>query len=331
VETAGYRKIGTLLLWIKCQCSVTLQFSGTEAPFMLGSRNPEITVDQRESPFGNSRWVAPAEDEPLRYVLPVALPGTEFIFARNCTRRWRVFHESYVMCLCVRASAQWLYKGRVHQPLSDHCFMLMEPGETHVNVKIPSPQTYVVMRIGPEALARAAVELGVPRAPHFSLALGHDPVIWRAFERLATCVADEGTALEQQSRFIFGVRLLLEHCIERPRAALKGRMRVQYSVVEHCKNYLQERYNHSVSLDELAALVGLSRFHLLRCFQRSVGVPPHTYQVQLRVEHACKLLQAGMRPSLVASAVGFADQSHLTRHFRRVMYITPGAYRAARQ
>jgi AraC-like DNA-binding protein len=298
---------------------------------MLRSRNTASTRDQHKSLFGEGEWTTPGEDEPLRYVLPAALPGAEFIFARNCNRRWRVFHESYVICLCLRASAEWLYSGRSQQRLTDHCFMLMEPGETHINVKIPSPQTYIVIRISPDVIARTALELGVRSSPHFNLVLGNDPLIRQAFELLATCVAHEDSALEQQSRFVFGVRLLLEHCIERPRAPLAGRARAQQTVIDRCKTYLQDRYNHSVGLDELAAVAGLSRFHLLRSFQRAVGVPPHAYQLQLRVEHACKLLQTGVRPSLVASAVGFADQSHLTRHFRRAMFITPGAYRNARR
>jgi AraC-like DNA-binding protein len=297
---------------------------------MTGSQNDHSAEDRCGPIFGSSRWTANGDEEPLRYVLPPALPGTEFIFAHRCSRRWRVFHESYVICLCLRASAQWFYQGRMQQPLSDSCFMLMEPGETHVNVQVPRPQTYVVLRIAPDLLAAAAAELGVRRTPHFGITLGKDPAIRHAFERLAACVEQEDDVLEQQSRFSFGVRLLLQHCIEQPSAAPPVRGKAPRAVIERCKTYIRERYHCSISLDEIAALSGLSRFHLLRSFQRAVGAPPHAYQIQLRIEHACRLLQAGVRPSMVASAVGFADQSHLTRHFRKIMFITPGAYRAAR-
>lgn len=124
------------------------------------SRCSQATADRRESGFGDERWNSLAEEEPLRYVLPSALPGTEFIFARDCRRRWRVFHESYVICVCVRASARWFYHGRFQEPLYDRCFILMEPGETHVNIEVPHPQTYVVLRIAPDTLTRAAVEAG---------------------------------------------------------------------------------------------------------------------------------------------------------------------------
>lgn len=296
---------------------------------MSAQHRVESRSNRRRSSFGDSNWEAGAPEQPLRYRLPVALPGTEFIFAHDCQRRWRVYHESYVMCLCFRASARWLYGGRLQEPLSDRCFILMEPGETHVNVEVPRPQTYVVLRIAPDAVARAAAELGVRYAPHFSLNLGHDAVIRRAFARLSSSIAEDDGALEQQSRFAHGMRLLLAQCIERPRAADGSAAGARRILLERCKSYLRERYNHSVSLDELAGFARLSRFHLLRAFQRAVGLPPHAYQLQIRVEHACRLLRTGVPPSLVASAVGFADQSHLTRHFRRVMFTTPGAYQAA--
>jgi AraC-like DNA-binding protein len=281
--------------------------------------------------FGASSWDSPApqEPEPLRYVLPTSLPGTEFVFAHNCIRRWRVFHESYVVCLCLSASAECLYRGSSHV-LSASCAVLMEPGETHVNRRVPVPQTYVVVRILPEVLARAAVELGVPYTPHFASFMTGDPAVRTAFERLAARVASEGSsALEQQSRFAHALRVVLEGCIEPPRPS-RSAARVRPTVIERCKTYLREHYDRQVSLDDLAAITRLSRFHLLRSFQKAAGLPPHAYQTRLRIERACRLLQTGMLPSLVASAVGFADQSHLTRHFRRIMYVTPGTYRSAR-
>lgn len=294
------------------------------------SRRTQAT-DRRESDFGEERWNSSAEEEPLKYVLPSALPGTEFIFARNCRRRWSVFHESYVVCVCLRASAQWFYQGRFQESLYDRCFILMEPGETHVNIEVPQPQTYVVLRIAPETLTKAAVELGARPVPHFTLPLGHEPTILQSFTRLAQSVADRDDTLELQSRFARSVQLLLTQCIERPHADRTGTGRARDAIVRRCKEYVREHYNKAISLDDLAILSRMSRFHLLRSFRRAVGVPPHAYQLQLRIEQACRLLQAGVPPTLVAATVGFADQSHLSRHFRRLMFITPGAYQAAKR
>jgi AraC-like DNA-binding protein len=80
-----------------------------------------------------------------------------------------------------------------------------------------------------------------------------------------------------------------------------------------------------VTLDELAALVGISRYALVRRFKAEVGQPPHSYHIALRVQRARRLIERGAMPVDAALAAGFTDQSHLTRHFRR-LGMTPAAY-----
>jgi AraC-like DNA-binding protein len=81
------------------------------------------------------------------------------------------------------------------------------------------------------------------------------------------------------------------------------------------------------TLSDLAADLGLSRYQLLRAFRTTMGVPPYAWLAQYRVGRARTLLESGRRPSEVAALVGFADQAHLTRWFRRVLGVTPAAYR----
>lgn len=85
----------------------------------------------------------------------------------------------------------------------------------------------------------------------------------------------------------------------------------------------------SVSLGELAAMSGVSRFQLLRGFAREIGITPHAYLVQRRVRLARQLLACGQTPAQAAVQAGFADQSHMTRAFVRQLGITPSRYRAA--
>jgi AraC-like DNA-binding protein len=77
----------------------------------------------------------------------------------------------------------------------------------------------------------------------------------------------------------------------------------------------------------LADLIGLSREQFTRRFGRSIGMPPHAYRLMRRLNAARTLLRAGEMPAGVAAETGFADQSHLGRHFRRAFGISPGAYR----
>jgi AraC-like DNA-binding protein len=82
-------------------------------------------------------------------------------------------------------------------------------------------------------------------------------------------------------------------------------------------------------LAEMARMTGLSRFQLLRRFERCYGVPPHAWLRQKRAERARAMIRDGATLSAAAAASGFADQSHMTRVFVRQFGFTPGAWRAA--
>ena len=90
--------------------------------------------------------------------------------------------------------------------------------------------------------------------------------------------------------------------------------------------HLERHLDRRVSLDELARVAGMSRFALVRAFSDALGVSPYAYSLQRRLDAARRLLAAGTSISQAANQLGFADQSHLTRWFLRVVGVTPGEY-----
>ena len=96
--------------------------------------------------------------------------------------------------------------------------------------------------------------------------------------------------------------------------------------VRRTKQHLNERYAEHVSLQDLAQLTGLSPYHLHRSFCRKIGMPPHAYQLHVRITQARSLLRSGRSISETASVVGFVDQSHFSRHFKKFTGVTPGQY-----
>ncbi len=95
-------------------------------------------------------------------------------------------------------------------------------------------------------------------------------------------------------------------------------------VREHVELHLSE----SMDLAELAAVAGLSMYHFARAFKQSTGVTPHHYLVHRRIERAREMLARSELPlSDIALAAGFSDQSHLARHFRQMLGMTPGQFR----
>lgn len=93
------------------------------------------------------------------------------------------------------------------------------------------------------------------------------------------------------------------------------------------RDYLQAHLGEDIGLDDLALAVGVDRFRLSRAFKAAFGLAPHAYLIQLRLSRARQLLARGQTPAEVASALGFADQSHLGRWFRRAYRLTPADYR----
>ncbi|KXF82437.1 AraC family transcriptional regulator [Enterovibrio coralii] len=95
------------------------------------------------------------------------------------------------------------------------------------------------------------------------------------------------------------------------------------------REYLHQHFADGIQLDDLSQLTGVSPYHLVRQFKARFGLPPHAYQIQLKVRRAKLLLKSGMPVAECAHACGFHDQSHLHRHFRRAMGVTPKQYQKA--
>lgn len=98
--------------------------------------------------------------------------------------------------------------------------------------------------------------------------------------------------------------------------------------VKKVKQYIDDRISHGIPLDELAQQVRLSTSYFSAAFKTTFGVPPHNYVVSCRVEHAKQRMLSTNAPLCeIALDCGLADQSHLSRVFRRVTGTTPSAWR----
>jgi AraC-like DNA-binding protein len=260
--------------------------------------------------------------ERLSFIRPASVPGTELLIANNSSRMWRVFHETYTLCSCAQGAASWRYDGKQFS-LGDRGNMLMEPGETHCNTVVYKPADFKVLLISPAVVTDAAKELRIPTTPHLRCASNDDPKLFFTLYRFCAAVESRESLLEQQSLFTACVRILLEHTEQRSPTLSDMN---EHHAVTRIKRYLQERFAEPICLDELVALTGLSRFHLAHTFSKQVGMPPHIYQINIRIARASALLKAGVTPMKISTDLGFADQSHFTRHFKRIWGTTPGRY-----
>lgn len=140
-----------------------------------------------------------------------------------------------------------------------------------------------------------------------------------AVGRLHRSLAEPGEELEAESR----LALICERIIRR-----LGQPDAVISPHSDLARRVRERLDELIptTLEALAVDLGAHSTQLIRAFSREYGLPPHRYVTGRRIGRARALLLDGMPPADVATAVGFYDQAHLTRHFRRMLGTTPGAY-----
>ncbi len=126
---------------------------------------------------------------------------------------------------------------------------------------------------------------------------------------------------------ILGIHLLRQHSsVKQP--SLPRSVGLDRATLRRVSTYIEEHLAEDLSLSELAAVAYLSPYHFARLFKASTGFAPHQYVIGRRIERA-KLLLSTTNWSLtaIAHAVGFAHESHLALHFKRLTGLLPSSYR----
>ena len=153
-----------------------------------------------------------------------------------------------------------------------------------------------------------------------------DPQLARAFRRLHVALETAAPRLERDERLATWLHAVIERfSAARPRQRqLSAR---DDRALRSARDYLIGRTDRNVGLDELATAAGIGKFRLVRMFRNQTSLPPHAFHLAHRIRAARRLLERGETIAATAAATGFADQSHLHRHFQRTLGVSPGDYR----
>ncbi len=257
------------------------------------------------------------------------ISGLELMRATFIRQRFaRHAHERFAVGVIEAGALGFYYRGEsVVAPAG--AINLANPDEPHTgHAAAQQGWTYRMFYFDAEHLRDAVAQMADrPCAvPRFATGVIHDDGLAYQVRSLHQALEQDGASrLEMQSRFMaMLVALIQRHSDARPYQCPIGR---EPRAVQRAREYIHTHYSDDVSIDCLASIAGLSPYHFMRVFSRNVGLPPHTYLIQTRVRQARAMLQAGQRPAAAAHATGFCDQSHFTRHFKRLTGMTPGKYR----
>jgi AraC family transcriptional regulator len=126
---------------------------------------------------------------------------------------------------------------------------------------------------------------------------------------------------------LLGIHLLRHHSSVKP-PSLPRSVGLDRTTLKHVSAHIEEHLAEDLSLAELAAVAALSPYHFARLFKASTGITPYQYVIRRRIERAKLLLSTTTWfLSAIAPAVGFAHESHLALHFKRLTGILPSASR----
>jgi len=226
-------------------------------------------------------------------------------------------HEAYGLGAIESGVERFRYRGADHLAPSGSV-VLMNPDELHTGrAETVGGWRYRMAYIDPDVVARVSGESGW----WFNTAVGHDA----ASAQRVTALLDRLWLAHEPLAFDSALYTLVHEFRRHARvpnnAPTEGAPRFAPVI-----DYLRANLSRRLTLDELAAVAGLSPFHFLRRFQSHYHATPQQMLMALRLFEAKRLLAHGIAPAQVALAAGLTDQAHLTRSFSRRYGVTPARY-----
>jgi AraC-like DNA-binding protein len=242
-------------------------------------------------------------------------------FGHSYPRHW---HDEFFISAITAGAGTFFYRGNNHVA-TPGTLVLVAPGEVHAHYDCNGGRSFRSLHIALSTVTEVESEL-LQRQGSFSnlrSSLVSDPNTLDLFLKLHKSLERSATRLHHEMLMLSFFTQLSRH-VDRQRWH-SGRTGREHVAVGCALEFLREHYDQAVSLRDLATLTNMSPYYFHRMFSRATGMPPHAYQIQLRIMRA-KLLLKKWPIASVAALTGFVDQSHFTRQFKRLMGVTPAQY-----
>lgn len=232
-------------------------------------------------------------------------------------------HETYAVGLTLWGAQSFHYRGTL-QTSRDGQVMIIHPDESHDgHAGVDQGFAYRMLYVDPASVSAALDGASPPFVP---AVVSEDPDLAGL---LGEAFADFPKALEP-----LAADAVVERLADRLAARGDGHTKVRRTAptarraMARAREFLAAEAHRTVASEELEKITGLDRFALARHFRLASGTSPHRFQVGRRLARARALIARGTPLSETAAATGFADQSHLTRHFVARFGLTPGRWAA---
>ncbi|MEE1673838.1 AraC family transcriptional regulator [Agarivorans aestuarii] len=219
-----------------------------------------------------------------------------------------------------------VYKNmQCHHHINQGHTVTINPGDVHSCNPKQGAWSYRMLFVDTAWIGQLQQEMLARPASDFCAFEQHylsDQHSYHLLDKVFNSISLESDSLEQESLLIAFLeqQFVGKHPL---RAELRCIAKPQLKRVEEC---IQDQLDSQLSLSDLAEVAGLSRYHLVRSFKQAYGLSPHAFQLNQRINLAKALLREGSSIADTALDLGFADQSHFQRNFKKRLALTPRQY-----
>ena len=234
-------------------------------------------------------------------------------------------HDYYVISLIERGRQSFTHQGIKHRTPPGG-LILINPGEVHTG-EAADPQGFELRALYPSIalMETAVIELTGHRAlPFFKEVLVDHRWATNSVSSLHRAILEGADRLESESRILWTMTELVKRYANI--GSSEAHLGKERRAVEQVRQYIEDHFAETITLNRLSQHVALSPYYLLRAFRAEVGMPPYAYLESVRIRHTQRLIKAGLSLAEVAAEVGFSSQSHMTRQFKKIIGVTPGQY-----
>lgn len=248
----------------------------------------------------------------------------EAMHAAFITHRYpRHAHEYLVVGLVRHGIQSYTYRG-VREYTPDGNVFIVNPEEPHTGESADG-RRYLLQTLYPRAdlLNELCADLRCD-GPFFESAVLADHFLASLLIRCHWAIANGASKVEGEARVLDALAYLLAaYSRPRPDCALAPR---EPHAIRQAREYIEAHFADDLALSDVARAVFLSPYYFARAFERQTGLPPHAYLENVRMRKARRFLDDGAPIAEAAVASGYADQSHFTRRFKKLLGITPRQY-----
>lgn len=240
-------------------------------------------------------------------------------------------HAEYQFSISPNAVGEYLCRGGKYV-FAPQTLGIIHTGERHApsdKSAVEQDEIYYVLYLAPEEIMKAAREIGWRKneLPYFKNFLIADERLAARYLSLFGSSNDNESQLARDIDRLDFLTFLVANFAQNKDTSEETHLKSPGRAAI-AREFLDANFSRAVSLDELAAVAGVGKFYLCREFKRVVGISPHLYQNQLRVNRARQILLNGKSIVETADELGFYDQSHFGKNFKKFVGITPQSYAA---